>query len=186
MPGRYGTWRASPPWELAGAARLLALKGLLGGMAALGAAPQRLGRVVRLLERELPIQILADGGHRTRSPSVQLAVLRDLIDIRAVLRAANVGVPGALQQAIERMAPMLRFFRHGDLRLALFNNSIEEDGVIVDLVLTRSETRGQPPTQAPHTGFQRLYAGQSLVLVDTGAPPPHGLRRRGACRHAVL
>ena len=28
--------------------------------------------------------------------------------------------------------------------------------------------------QAPHSGFQRLQAGQSLVLVDTGKPPPHG------------
>jgi uncharacterized heparinase superfamily protein len=83
-------------------------------------------------------------------------------------------VPGALEQAIERMAPMLRFFRHGDRRLALFNNSVEEDGVIVDLALTRSETRGHAPAQAPHSGFQRLQAGQSLVLVDTGKPPPHG------------
>ena len=28
------------------------------------------------------------------------------------------------------MAPMLRFFRHGDRRLALFNDAIEEDGVL--------------------------------------------------------
>jgi len=28
--------------------------------------------------------------------------------------------------------------------------------------------------QAPHTGFQRLQAGQSLVIVDTGKPPPAG------------
>ena len=27
---------------------------------------------------------------------------------------------------------------------------------------------------APQSGFQRLQAGQSLVLVDTGKPPPHG------------
>jgi uncharacterized heparinase superfamily protein len=161
-------------WELGGAARLQALKGLLAGLAVLGAAGPRLVRVAKVLERELPVQILPDGGHRARNPSVQLSVLRDLIDIRAILRAAKVEVPGPLQQAIERMAPMLRFFRHGDLRLALFNNSVEEDGVIVDLALTRSETRGQAPAQAPHTGFQRLHAGQSLVLVDTGKPPPHG------------
>lgn len=161
-------------WELAGAARLRALKGLLGGLVALGGSEQRVSRVLRALERELPIQILPDGGHRTRSPSVQLQVLRDLIDIRAVLRAAKVEIPGALEQAIERMAPMLRFFRHGDRRLALFNNSVEEDGVLVDLALTRSETRGHAPSQAPHSGFQRLQAAQSLVLVDTGKPPPRG------------
>src|SRR5439155_1273820 len=109
-----------------------------------------------------------DGGHRARNPSVQLAVLCDLIDIRAVLRAAKVEVPSALQQAVERMAPMLRFFRHGDRRLALFNHSIEEDGIVIDLALTRSETRSHAPSQAPHLGFQRLQGGQSLVLVDTG------------------
>jgi uncharacterized heparinase superfamily protein len=161
-------------WELAGASRLRALKGLIGGLAAIGAAESRIARVLRVLERELPIQILPDGGHRTRSPSVQLAVLRDLIDLRAALRAGKIDVPPPLQQAIERMAPVLRFFRHGDRRLALFNDSVEEDGVLVDLVLTRSETRGPPPNQAPHSGFQRLQAGQSLVLVDTGKPPPRG------------
>jgi len=161
-------------WELAGTARLRALKGLVVGLVALGGGEQRTQRALAALERELPVQILPDGGHRSRNPSAQLATLRDLVDIRAVLRAAGLEVPGQLQQAIERMAPMLRFFRHGDRRLALFNNSVEEDAVLVDLALTRSETRGQPPLSAPHSGFQRLQAGQSLVIVDTGKPPPRG------------
>jgi uncharacterized heparinase superfamily protein len=161
-------------WELAGAARLRALKGLVGGLVALGGSPKRVQRALRALDRELPVQILPDGGHRSRSPSAQLAVLRDLIDIRAVLRAAAIEVPAPLQQAIERAAPMLRFFRHGDRRLALFNGAVEEDAVLVDLALTRSETRGHAPMQAPHSGFQRLQAGQSLALVDTGRPPPPG------------
>ena len=161
-------------WELAGPSRLRALKGLIGGLVAFGGSEKRLSRVLRAVERELPGQILADGGHRSRNPSVQLDVLRDLVDMRAALRAGHIEIPGALQEAIERMAPMLRFFRHGDRRLALFNNSVEEDGILVDLVLTRSETKGRAPAQAPQSGFQRLQAGQSLVLVDTGKPPPAG------------
>ncbi len=150
-------------WELTGASRLRALKGLIGGLAALGGSANRMARALRVLDRELLVQILPDGGHRTRSPSVQLAVLRDLIDIRAVLRAAQIGIPAPLQRAIERIR-----------RLALFNSSVEEDGVVVDLALTRSETRGHPPMPAPQSGFQRLQAGQSLVIVDTGRPPPRG------------
>ena len=130
--------------------------------------------MLRLLDRELRRQILPDGGHRTRSPSVQLEVLRDLIDIRSALRTARIEPPPALRNTIEAMAPVLRLFRHGDRRLALFNNSVEEDGVLIDLVLTRSEAKGPAPPQAPHAGFQRLQAGQTLVLVDTGKPPPHG------------
>jgi uncharacterized heparinase superfamily protein len=85
-----------------------------------------------------------------------------------------VEAPAALQEAIGRMAPMLRFFRHGDRRLALFNGSVEEDGILVDLVLTRSESKGRAPAQAPQSGYQRLQAGHSLVIVDIGRPPPLG------------
>jgi uncharacterized heparinase superfamily protein len=161
-------------WELHGAPRLRALKGLVGGLVALGGSPHRIGRVLRILERELMAQVARDGVHRSRSPSVQLEVLRDLIDVRTLLRAAKIDIPVPLQQGIERMAPMLRFFRHGDRRLALFNSSGEEDGVLVDLVLSRSETKDRAPEQATQSGFQRLQAGQSLVLVDTGKPPPRG------------
>lgn len=161
-------------WELSGAPRMRALKGLVAGLVALGASAKRVRRVLRMIEREVPAQILPDGGHRTRSPSVQLQVLRDLIDTRAAVRAARIEIPHSLQNAIDRMAPMLRFFRHGDRRLALFNNSIEEDGVLVDLVLTRSETKGRAPPAAAHSGFQRLQAGSSLIIVDAGRPSPHG------------
>jgi uncharacterized heparinase superfamily protein len=161
-------------WELAGPSRLRALKGLIGGLVAFGGSEKRLSRVLRAVERELPGQILADGGHRSRNPSVQLDVLRDLVDMRAALRGGHIEIPGALQEAIDRMAPMLRFFRHGDRKLALFNHSIEEDGILVDLVLTRSETKGRAPAQAPQTGFQRMQGGHSLVLVDAGRPPSAG------------
>jgi uncharacterized heparinase superfamily protein len=130
--------------------------------------------VLRAFDRELAAQILGDGGHVSRSPSLQLQVLQDLIDTRAVLRSAQIEAPVALKGAIERMAPMLRFFRHGDRRLALFNDSLEEDGVLIDLVLTRSEAKGRPPAHAPDSGFDRLQASKSLVLIDTGKPPTPG------------
>jgi len=161
-------------WEAAGAGRLRALKGLVTGMAVLGSSESRMARVLKTFERELSVQILPDGGHVSRSPSLQLQVLQDLIDTRAVLRSAQIEAPAALKDAIERMAPMLRFFRHGDRRLALFNDSLEEDGVLIDLVLTRSETKGRAPSHAPDTGFDRLQAFKSLVLIDTGKPPPRG------------
>ena len=168
--------RTAPP-EGDGPARLRAVKGLLAGVIALDGAERRIARALRLLDRELRQQVLPDGGHRTRNPSVQLGVLRDLIDIRAALRAARIRPPAVLANAIEAMAPILRLFRHGDRRLALFNNSIEEDGVLVDLVLTRSEAKGAAPPQAPHSGFQRLQAGQSVVMLDAGKPPAQGFER---------
>jgi uncharacterized heparinase superfamily protein len=126
------------------------------------------------LLREIEAQILPDGGHVSRGPRAQLVALRYLIDAREALRVAEQEVPPELQSAIDRAAPMLRFFRHGDRKLALFNNSVEEDGILVDLVLTRSETKGRAPMHAPQSGFERMHAGHSLVVVDAGKPPAHG------------
>ncbi|MBV9554930.1 MAG: hypothetical protein JO032_19290, partial [Alphaproteobacteria bacterium] len=161
-------------WEMAGPARLRSLKGLVTALVGFGSPHKRIFRALQAIERELPAQILPDGGHRSRNPSVQLDMLRDLVDIRTTLRAGHIEVPAPVQDAIDRMAPIVRFFRHGDRKLALFNNAIEEDGILVDLVLTRSETKGVAPAQASNTAFQRLQAGHSLVLVDIGKPPPPG------------
>jgi uncharacterized heparinase superfamily protein len=161
-------------WERAGEQRLRALKGLIAGIAVLGGSEARLAKALRALERELAVQVVPDGGHVSRSPSLQLRVLQDLIDLRAVLRATRRETPPALQDAIARMAPILRLFRHGDRRLALFNDTLEEDGVLIDLVLTRSESKGAAPWHAPDSGFTRLQADRSLVLIDVGMPPPPG------------
>jgi uncharacterized heparinase superfamily protein len=57
-------------------------------------------------------------------------------------------------------------------------------------VLTQSLSRGRAPSALPETGFQRLAASRTLVIVDCGAPPaarrdaaPGGLPR-GADRQA--
>ncbi|MGE5539697.1 MAG: heparinase II/III family protein [Gemmatimonas sp.] len=154
------------------AARIDALKGLIYAEALLFGPGKRLTQALGRLESELGNQVRPDGGHVSRSPERQLAVLRDLIDIRLALRAAAADVPESLTQAIDRMAPMLRFFRHGDGALALFNDSHEGESWLIDVVLTQSEARGKPLGSAPHTGFERVQAGRAMLLLDAGAPEP--------------
>ncbi|MPY68863.1 MAG: hypothetical protein GEU92_02125 [Alphaproteobacteria bacterium] len=162
--------RMTPP----GSARLVALKGLIFAAAGLEGHEARLPRWVRMLEAEIGRQVLGDGGHAERSPAVHLSVLRDLVDMRAVLRDSGAEVPHALQNAIDRMTPMARFFRHGDGGLALFNDSIESEPWLIDVTLTRAEARGKPLDSAPHAGFERLTANRTLVIMDTGCPAPPG------------
>lgn len=158
--------------EVTGAARFTALKGLVMGHFALGAAEAQIGRALERLGLEMITQIHPDGGTIERSPVKQLAILKDLVDIRTMLRAAAYKVPDELQAMIDNAAGMLRFFRHGDGRLSHFNGAAEQYGGLVDLVLSRAESGSRPPVSAPQTGFQRLQAGKTLLLVDTGAPPP--------------
>jgi len=160
--------------EAPGVKRLTALAGLIAAAAALG-NPGMLERGLRQLASEAEAQILPDGGHVERSPRAQLLALKALIAARAALVARQTEVPPALQSAIDRAAPMLRFFRHGDGALALFNGAKEDAAETIERVLARAEAKGRAPQSAPHAGFQRLQAGRSLAIVDAGAPPPPGL-----------
>jgi uncharacterized heparinase superfamily protein len=159
-----------------GLPRLGALRGLVVTGLALG-RPQRVRRAVTALLREIEAQILPDGGHVSRGPRAQLLALRYLIDAREALRAAEQDVPPELLSAIDRAAPILRFFRHGDNKLALFNGANEEGAAAIEQVLTRAEAKGRAPASAPYLGFQRLQAGRSLIIIDVGAPAPPVLDR---------
>ena len=116
-----------------------------------------------------------DGIVAERAPHLQLAVLRHLLDVRAALASAERRAPAELVAAIDRLAPMLRFFRHGDGGLALFNGAWEGDRTFIDLVLARSGSSEGAPMMALASGFQRLAAGTSLVIVDAGSPPGRGM-----------
>lgn len=162
------------PGDAVGIDLIVALKGLVYSAVCLGGRTSDADDVLKLLIRELPQQILPDGGHIERCPAAQLEALRHLIDIRAVLRVARGDVPEALQHAIDRMTPALRFFRHGDGGLALFNGGREGDPALIDTVLTQADARGRPLKSATHTGFERLIAGRTLALMDVGVPAAAG------------
>lgn len=154
----------------AGSATVQAAKGLIYAGAALPTEKALQGLGQRLLAERLAGQILPDGCHASRSPSRHLAVLRDLIDIRACLRATGGPVPDAVDSAIERMAAMLRTLRHGDGGLALFNDSNEEDSLLIDAVLAQSEAKIRPQSEPGASGFHRLSAARTLLILDAGRP----------------
>ncbi len=162
--------RIGAPCE-GGTDRLHALIGLSMGALALPSERRWLDGAVVALGRELDRQILPDGGHVSRAPRVQLSVLARLVVLGRCFEEARIETPESVIRSIDRMAPMLRFFRHGDGGLALFNGAREGDNAVLDLVLAQADARGRPPARAPHCGFERLQAGKTLILCDAGGPP---------------
>ena len=126
----------------------------------------------RKLSDELQHQILPDGGHISRNPGALIELLIDLLPLRQTFAARNIAPPPALLNAIDRMMPMLRFFRHGDGTIALFNGMSGTPSDLLATLLAYDDTHGTPMASMPHTGFQRLDAGQMTVIIDTGPPPP--------------
>ena len=128
--------------------------------------------VTRKLGDELTRQVLPDGGHASRNPGALIELLLDLLPLRQAFAARNVPPPPALNNAIDRMMPMLRFFRHGDGNFALFNGMGSTRSELVSTVLAYDDARGNPVANAPHSGYQRVQAADALLIVDAGPPPP--------------
>jgi len=140
--------------------------------ACLDDSPRRIESALAALEPEIANQILPDGGHIGRSPETLLLAYRQVVMVIDALTAAGIAVPTWLRSAHDRAAPMLRFFRHADGGLAVFNGGGEASPRMVEALLARDEVRGQPFLHAPHSGYQRLAAARSLAILDCGAPPP--------------
>ena len=124
------------------------------------------------LSDELARQILPDGGHISRNPGALVELLVDLLPLRTAFTARNLVPPPALLNAIDRMMPMLRFFRHGDGNFALFNGMGPTPTDLITTILAYDDARGAPLANAPHSGYQRLESAGTLVLMDAGRPPP--------------
>jgi uncharacterized heparinase superfamily protein len=152
---------------------------LLSGLVFAGVALPDGERALKLALEILPTALrrcfLADGGVITRSPAVQVQSLKCLIDIRHALKAATIALPPELPMAIERAASALRFFRHGDGGLALFNGGVENDPAFVEVLFRQADVRSRAPKTLPQSGYERLHGGRLLVLVDAGAPAPTSL-----------
>jgi uncharacterized heparinase superfamily protein len=126
----------------------------------------------RRLSDELQRQILPDGGHISRNPGALVELLSDLLPLRQTFAARNIAPPPALLNAIDRMMPMLRFFRHGDGSFALFNGMSSAPNDLVATLLAYDDTHGAPMANMPHTGYQRIDASAMTLIMDTGVPPP--------------
>jgi uncharacterized heparinase superfamily protein len=118
-------------------------------------------RARRLLRRELPEQLLPDGGHYERSPVYHLVVLRDLLELRAACGFDE------LDESIERMRRFAAALTRPDGAPALFN-----DGTL-DLA-PQLELPEAPPglTVFPETGYAVVRTDRIWLVFDCGPAAP--------------
>jgi uncharacterized heparinase superfamily protein len=124
------------------------------------------------LTTEIERQILPDGGHISRDPGAVIEILLEFLPLRQAFAARNIAPPQALLRAIERMMPMLRFFRHSEGTFAHFNGMGPTPVELLLTLLAYDETRGAPLSNAPYSAYQRLEAGGGVLIMDTGRAPP--------------
>lgn len=163
----------SPPGEVRFRLRIaLAMASI-----AMPARASTLRKAAEALDREFDSQILPDGGHISRNPRVGLELLLDLLPLRQTYVNLGHDLPQKLISGIDRMYPALRFFRHQDGDLALFNGATSTLANELVSLLRYDETAGEPFKAMPYSRYQRLAAGKTVVIADTGLPPTGRLSR---------
>ena len=127
-------------------------------------------QAARDLDKEIERQILPDGGHISRNPIVLIHILADLLPLRQTYKKQGHSPSPAMLTAIDRMMAALRFFRHSNGDLAQFNGTGHTPAPLLKTILRYDDSNGNPQQSAPQSGYERLSAGETVVLVDTGKP----------------
>ncbi len=135
----------------------------------------------KILARELPEQVLADGGHFERSPMYHALALEDVLDLLNVLSTYRSSLPTpvamlepALRDSAARMLRWLALMLHPDGTMALFNDSAEDIAPSWDelrhyahrLGLQEPSLSGDGVVDFPQSGYMRVARGPVVAFLD--------------------
>lgn len=132
-----------------------------------------------ILERELPEQVLADGGHFERSPMYHSIILEDLLDIENISKA--YGLRAVVKaETIGKMRNWLAAMCHPDGEIAFFNDAAFEIASKPMEINAYAERLRHPVRDAPsdgvlrlaESGYIRLQKGCAVLLVDAAPVGP--------------
>jgi uncharacterized heparinase superfamily protein len=154
-----------------GVPRLVALMALIYAGLCIAEQQAVVDRYSRPFCKELERQILPDGGHISRNPDALVELLLDLLPLRQCFVARDRTPPKELTDAIDRIMPMLRFFRTGDGTLARFNGAGPTQTDALATVLAYDDVEGKPLRGATSSGYVRLACGPTVLICDIGPAP---------------
>lgn len=170
MQARYLEHMAesAPP----GHARITAAAGLTYSAFAVTGGGGRLKKGIGILCRELRKQILPDGGHISRNPEPLPQILMDLTAIRLAMRHRDIEAPHEIRNSCRLIAAALDFFTCPDGRLAVFNGGTQGEKAMTEAAGGLMPEKSKPFQYATASGYHKLAAGQSHIMVDVGKMPP--------------
>lgn len=131
-----------------------------------------------ILLRELPEQVLADGGHFERSPMYHALALEDALDLLNLLRTYGDNGTAPLARALhERVPAMLHWLRcmsHPDGGIAFFNDAAEGIAPVSAELEAYASRLGfsapYPPsegvTHLAASGYVRVARGHAVAILD--------------------
>ena len=155
-----------------GLPRVRAFAGLLTAALLITGGEARAVRGEAGLARALDEAVLPDGGFVTRAPLDALDCLELLLLLEAVYAARSLPAPAAVGRAMARLLPALKSVTMGDGRLAAWHGGANVDAArVAHAVGLAGGDTVRPARHGANSGYQRLYAGTTVLVADAGPPP---------------
>ena len=161
------TWRNAPD----GVPRMVSLIALVLADLAVSGHDRQLKGAEAALIAELKRQILEDGGHVSRNPSVLADIILDLLPLGQCFQARGRQAPEEIAEVVKKALAFLRFMRLGDGMLARFNGVSTGSPAGLATVLGYSGGELDAVGAADASGYARLERGETIIIADTGPPP---------------
>ena len=143
-----------------------------------------LAKGLKILAREIPEQILPDGGHFELSPMYHSIILEDILDLVNLAgafpgRIADHIVQG-WREVAGRMLYWLEVMCHPDGRIAFFNDAafgialepVALKAYASNLGIAGGQKSGEGITHLTHSGYIRVQRGEMVALLDVGRIGP--------------
>ena len=138
-----------------------------------------------ILDREIPEQILGDGGQFERSPMYHALAYEDMLDLLNLSRAfpaqfaAVERCVGEWEEAIQSMGHWLRTMCHPDGEIAFFNDAAIGIAPSPEHLFDYARRLGLPASRLSEalihldsTGYIRLSKGEAVLLIDVAPIGP--------------
>ena len=140
---------------------------------------------IRLFQRELREQILADGMHFEQSPMYHKIILEDVIRVAFWLRQAGKREYLGLLPTLQRMADAGLSLEKGMGRTPLFNDSGDNVAKPIQALLEASERlfgiQAKEKAGLDFSGYYKLYGKGTALLFDAGKIGPDYMPGHGHC-----
>ena len=134
-----------------------------------------------LVERELPEQVLGDGGNFELSTMYHLIFLEDLLDLVNICRAYAQKIPDSINNAIVSMIEWMELMCHPDGEVAFFNDASLGVTPSVEEIRSYGERLGFNLREKhfeldfvdlPCSGYSRIEMEDAVAIIDRAAIGP--------------
>ena len=154
-----------------GLGKAQALAGLYAAGTLIPGGEARSITALAALEKLLGTLVLPDGGIATRTPRDAVILAEWLIFAAGCAPAITIRSPPLFPDTLGRLVPSLKGLVLGDGIIGAWNGGAAIPAEALDRLARRSATGNALTRNGRWSGFHRLSAGKTVLVMDAGPPP---------------